>query len=283
MGTRRSKTRTRSPRATAALAVFVLASLLLSASAQDGAAGDAPPIEPGRWIVERPEGDTLRVLVWNIQRGANNFDRGPEKALALIRDLAPDVCLLQESYDIEDERSQLGIWIAEQIGMTAHQGDSPHLCILTRLEVLDTVMHEPWHLVGAKLRDERGRELLACSIWIDYRAYTPYALRDDPGATDEDLLLNETERSGRLNQTHSMLSFLDGAGWMDAAPPLLVGGDWNCPSHLDWTAHTALVYAPPASRGRRSTSAPPKPPARPTGSTASTSVRMSRRSTPYRA
>ncbi len=195
-----------------------------------------------RWAIERPSGDTLRVMTWNIEHGANDFDEGPEKALAVIRDLDPDVCLLQESYDIEGERPTLGRWLAEQTGLHAYQGESPHLCILTRFEIVETMMHEPWHLVGATLRDDQGREFNACSIWIDYRAYTPYALRDDPMISDDDLLRCESEGSGRLNETRSILAFLKERGWLDAERPLLVGGDWNCPSHLDWTEHTQLVF-----------------------------------------
>ena len=32
------------------------------------------------------------------------------------------------------------------------------------------------------------------------------------------------------------------AGHPKGNVPLLVGGDWNCPSHLDWTAETAKVF-----------------------------------------
>ena len=40
--------------------------------------------------------DQLRVMVWNVLRGGNSVQQGPEKALQVIRDAAPDVVLLQE-------------------------------------------------------------------------------------------------------------------------------------------------------------------------------------------
>jgi len=187
--------------------------------------------------------DTLRVLVWNIQRGSNNFGQdGPEKALAVIREVGPDVCLLQESYDINGDRPHLGAWLADQLGWNQFQGDSPHLCILTPFEIEDPFIQAPWHLVGATLTDDAGRRFRACSIWIDWRACTPYALRDNPDTTDEDLLLNETERSSRLEQARAILDYLDRQGHTAGDLPLLVGGDWNCPSHLDWTPAAAAVY-----------------------------------------
>jgi exodeoxyribonuclease-3 len=189
-----------------------------------------------------PRSGNLRVLVWNIQRGANAFDAGAEKALAIIRAVDPDLCLLQESYDIEDDRPTLGRWLAEQLGWNAHQAESPHLCVLTPMTISERYYHHPWHGVGATLTDENGRALIAYSIWIDYRAYTPYHLRDEPDVTDESLLLNETERSGRFAQAEAIIAHLDEAGHLRAEAPLLVGGDWNCPSHLDWTDETAKVY-----------------------------------------
>lgn len=191
---------------------------------------------------EHSEPDRLRVLVWNIQRGANNFDRGPEKALAVIRATAPDVCLLQESYDIDGPRPMLGAWLAEQLGWNQWQGDSTHLCVLTPLDIHERRFHAAWHGVGAELSCDHGRHFIVYSTWIDWREYVPYHLRDHPEATDAELLALESSKSDRLNQARALLGHLQQSGAMTGAMPLLVGGDWNCPSHLDWTEDTARVY-----------------------------------------
>ena len=200
----------------------------------------APAEESPRSSDER-KGD-LRVLVWNIQRGANHFDRGPEKALAILRDVEPDLCLLQESYDIDGDRPQLGAWLAGELGWSSWQGTSPHLCVLTKLEIVEELFHADWHGVGARLRDGHGRELVAWSIWIDYRAYLPYALRDDPAIDDEALLRCETDGSGRMKQASALLAHLREKQHIDGDVPLLVGGDWNTPSHLDWTDDAARLF-----------------------------------------
>ena len=88
---------------------------------------------------------------------------------------------MQESYDIDGERPKLGKWLSEQLDWNYHQGESPHLCVLTPLEMKTTFFHHQWHGLGAMLTDERGRSLLAWSIWLDYRAYITYELRDNPG------------------------------------------------------------------------------------------------------
>jgi len=186
--------------------------------------------------------DVVKVLVWNAWRGGNEVDEGPEKILAVIRESQADVVLLQESYDINGDRPLLGAWLAEQLGWNQHQGDSPHLCILTRYEMAETFAHEPWHGVGARLVHSSGREFLAWSIWLDYRDYIPYVLRDSPEITDEDLLKCEFERSQRLPQAQRLVERLNELGHTQSPLPLLVGGDWNTPSHLDWTKDTKRVF-----------------------------------------
>ena len=112
--------------------------------------------------------DHLRVMVWNVLRGGNSVQKGPEKALQVIRDAAPDVVLLQESYDIEDDRPKLGAWLAGELGWSQFQGDSAHLCVLTPYDIETTFFHHEWHGVGAKLKDPQGRSFVghrACVLF----------------------------------------------------------------------------------------------------------------------
>lgn len=186
--------------------------------------------------------DELRVLAWNVLHGANDVEQGPEKALAVIREARPDVVLLQESYDIDGERPKLGAWLAGELGWNSYQGESTHLCVLTPLEIDARFFHDAWHGVGARLTDEQGRSLVAYSIWIDYRAYITGELRDHPEMSDEELLAAESVRSKRLPQAQAIIKHLEEAGQLDLDVPLLVGGDWNTPSHMDWTLDTARVF-----------------------------------------
>jgi len=192
------------------------------------------------------EDDTLRVLVWNAWRGGNEVDGGPEKVLAVVRDVAPDLVLMQESYDIDaDERGDrptLGRWIAAELGWSAHQGDSPHLCILSPRAFETTWFHDPWHGVGVEIRDETGRAFVAWDIWLDWRSFVTYELRDRPEATDAELLACETGKSSRLAEVTALLAEVESVRRTRSSLPTLVGGDFNCPSHLDWTRDTARVY-----------------------------------------
>jgi len=193
---------------------------------------------------EKPTNDDhgLRVLVWNVLRGGNNVDQGPEKALAVIRAAEPDIVLLQESYDIDGDRPRLGEWLASELGWNQHQAQSAHLCVLTPLELETTFFHHEWHGVGARIRTAQDHELLVWSIWIDYRAFVGYELRDNPAMSDKELLEAESVRSNRLQQATAIIDHLRTSDQLASDMPLLVGGDWNTPSHLDWTEDTARVF-----------------------------------------
>lgn len=183
----------------------------------------------------------LRVLVWNIERGANPYTDGPEKALKVIRDSGADLVLMQESYDIADDRPLLGPWLATQLGWHSHQGNSPHLCILSRFPIAETFKHEPGHGIGARIQAPGG-DILAWSCWIDYRAYLPDYLTENPAATLDQLLALETQASERVRQTTALLARLKRLGQLGSTLPLLVGGDWNSPSHLDYGPDTKHLH-----------------------------------------
>jgi exonuclease III len=189
-----------------------------------------------------PPRDGLRVMVWNVLRGGNDVNQGAEKALAVIRSENPDIVLLQESYDIKDDRPHLGAWLAGELGWNQYQGESTHLCVLTPLEIDTEYFHDKWHGVGARLKDAQQREFIAWSIWLDYRAFIGYEIRDNPTMDDTQLRAAETERSNRLKEVEALLAHIKDEGHLSVDIPLLVGGDWNCPSHLDWTLDTERVF-----------------------------------------
>ena len=188
------------------------------------------------------ETNELRVMVWNVLHGGNSVQQGPEKALQVIRDAAPDVVLLQESYDIEGDRPKLGAWLAGELGWRQFQGDSAHLCVLTPYDIEATYFHHEWHGVGAELKDPQGRSFVAWSIWLDWRSFVGYELRDHPEMSDAELIEAETKRSGRATQAEALLNHLKKEGHFNESVPVLLGGDFNCPSHLDWTKDTQRVF-----------------------------------------
>ena len=185
--------------------------------------------------------EDLRVLSWNVQKGANRFVNGPEKALKVIQNSGANLVLLQESDDIAGDRPQLGPWLASQLGWHAHQSIGTHLCILTQFEIVETFLHPAWNAIGARIKAP-GLEFIAWSCWLDYRSYLPDYWHAKPDATLAELLACETTHSERAKQTQSLLARFKKLRHLDGPLPLVVGGDWNCPSHLDYGAETRRLH-----------------------------------------
>lgn len=187
------------------------------------------------------QAEDLRVLSWNVQKGANRFENGPEKALKVIQDSGANVVLMQESEDIAGQRPQLGPWLAAQLGWVAHQSIGTHLCILTKFEIAETFLHPAWNAIGARIKAP-GMEFIAWSCWLDYRSYLPDYWHGKPAASVGELLACETTHSKRFEQTQAILERLKKLRHLDGRLPLLVGGDWNCPSHLDYGTETRHLH-----------------------------------------
>lgn len=188
-------------------------------------------------------GDRMKVLVWNTERGSNPYGPGgKERVLKVIKESGADVVLWQESYQLEGMDETLGEWVSKQLGWTICQEGSPHLAVASRYEEVERDFHHPWHGLGARLRDEKGREFVAWSVWLDYRVPVQWEAVNDPKATDDELIECDTKRSDRFKQAQALLDDLDRRGLLDQQVPVLVGGDWNSSSHLDWTAEAAKVF-----------------------------------------
>jgi alkaline phosphatase D len=187
--------------------------------------------------------EPLRVMIWNTERGSNPYGpKGKLRVLEVIRETSPDLVLWQESYALEGAEQTLGEWAAAELGWNWWQSDSAHLCVVTPHQIASTFTHESFHGVGARIRTPGDREFVAWSTWIDYRHYLPWEAADRPDASDASLFELETHKSARYKQTQELLWRLDELGHLASNLPVLVGGDWNSPSHLDWTEATATTF-----------------------------------------
>ena len=96
--------------------------------------------------------------------------------------------------------------------------------------------------MGARIRVSEERAFLAWSCWLDYRDFLPQKMMDHPESTLEELLACETTGSSRAAQTRALLGRLEELGHLGSHLPLLVGGDWNSPSHLDYAEDTRDLH-----------------------------------------
>ncbi len=174
------------------------------------------------------------LMSYNVWKSWTQVDGGFRKGLDSIKASGADVVGLQEA------SPDLAGKIADGLGwFRAEKADgSPQ--IVSRFPILESMATD--RLIGARVRvsENPRREAVIFNCHLDYRFYGPYAAMK-PGATADGVLLEEG-RSERAAQMKAMLGFMKSR--LDAADtlPVFLTGDFNSPSHLDWTAGAAHLH-----------------------------------------
>jgi endonuclease/exonuclease/phosphatase family metal-dependent hydrolase len=202
-------------------------SLVLLSIAAVSAQAAASPHHSGHDTVE------LSVMTFNIFYGGDELDLNtgdfceiadgceatlPE-VIATIRASGADVVGLQEA-----ERNTRRI--AEMLGWNYDERN--HL--ISRFPLIDPPGADG---VYAFVEVEPGRFVAAANLHLTSDPYGPYAVRD--GASADEVL--ELERSVRLPEIQPLLEAVPDLH--EQGIPLFVTGDFNSPSHLDWTQAVA--------------------------------------------
>jgi endonuclease/exonuclease/phosphatase family metal-dependent hydrolase len=184
----------------------------------------------------------LRVATWNIWHGGREDGEtsGPAKVVDVLREIDADVFALQETYGS-------GELLAEALGMQLFARGT-NVSLLTKFNVLaDLSVDEPFRCVGALLGMPDERRVAVYSLWLPYDAdiWLPGS-RQGLGEAD---LAAACEASRRA--IGSILAAIDvrlaEAGAADV--PVILAGDFNSMSHLDYTElardmHGAVVRWP---------------------------------------
>ncbi len=186
----------------------------------------------------------LRVLAWNIWHGGrrDGEEIGVRRVVDVIRASGADVVAMQETYGS-------GPRIADALGWTLYLRSS-NISVLSRFPIIDThAIFEPFHSGGVTLDLGAGRRATVFSIWL--RHLPDYDAAIDDGADAAQLILAEAPT--RLREINAILSALLPHVRAAKRVPLVVAGDFNSPSHLDWTEaardhNRGLVVRWPVSR-----------------------------------
>ncbi|MEU6345795.1 HAD-IA family hydrolase [Streptomyces sp. NPDC046977] len=178
----------------------------------------------------------LRVMTWNLWLGGTRVDDHRDKQLRVLLDADADVVGLQET------RTHSAKELAEALGWDYHQaGDN--LGVISRYPIVSRhgLPATPFYGgLGATVRLDADRDVTLWSAHLNYTPYGPYdALHD---RLPVEALAEREAASGRLGEMRRILH--DMAGDLDArdTTPVLLVGDFNVPSHLDWTAAAAPLH-----------------------------------------
>ncbi|MFI7502320.1 HAD-IA family hydrolase [Streptomyces sp. NPDC049687] len=186
---------------------------------------------PGRTVLTSLEGVTperlrglppprLRVMTWNLWHGGTKVRDHRAKQLKVITETDVDVVGLQETCGTAAGE------LAEALGWHHHRAGE-NLGLISRHPITAT-FGDPhvgfYGAAGVRIRVAEGAEVDVWTVHLDHTPYGPYEAAFD-GLPAAGLIAHEEARLARMR---------DALRRIGSEVPVVLVGDFNSPSHLDW-------------------------------------------------
>lgn len=186
--------------------------------------------------IEKPK--SIKVMTWNIWHGglhdkaANDFKKdtaNTENVLKVIKVESPDILFMQETYCC-------GMDIAKQADYPYSWRGSSNLSIHSKYAILDTIeIYKPFNSHGVII-DVEGEKVLCINLWLHY---LPDFFQDIKKLSPDSLIAGEG--TTRLKEITAILNDVDSLA-EKLKMPIVIGGDFNSGSHLDWIESTKEAH-----------------------------------------
>ncbi len=183
-------------------------------------------------IEQAPE--SIRTMVWNIWHGGRRYGRhvGVNRVIETIKEAQPDVVGLIETYGS-------GEIISDSLGYHFYLISS-NLSIMSRFPIKETIRaFRPFNFGGAILDLGDQKELAFLDTWLHYLpGYGTNVVEQKMTAKE----LIKDEAKTRHAEVVQILKEIKPILKNSDKVPVIMVGDFNCGSHLDWTEQTRDIH-----------------------------------------
>ncbi|MFV0345235.1 MAG: endonuclease/exonuclease/phosphatase family protein [Bacteroidales bacterium] len=176
----------------------------------------------------------IKVMTWNIWHGglhgtrADGYPKDSTNTIQttkVIQEANPDILFMQETYCC-------GMESAKKADFQYSVRASPNLSIHSKYPIVEEIkMFRPFNSHAAII-DFNGKKLLCVNVWLHWR---PDYFSNLDSLTVDSLVAGEyTTRFAELKEITTIVDSLQAQYKM----PVIMGGDFNSGSHLDWIEST---------------------------------------------
>lgn len=185
----------------------------------------------------KPVGEKeLKVLSWNVWHGGHSKTYpadGCQGAIGILKKSGADVILMIETYGAAP-------MVADSLGYE-HFLISDNLCIYSRYPIMKTYTFpdsiSTFNFGGVEI-DVNGMPVRLFNTWLHYLP----DMRLAPLDKSEQEILAWDDAGTRDDEIRRILSVLRPVLSQSDSIPVIIGGDFNVHSHLDWTEATKDLY-----------------------------------------
>ena len=177
----------------------------------------------------------LKVMAWNIWHGGHSKAypaKGCEGTLDILKKSNADVILMIETYGASDQ-------VADYLGYY-HRLLSSNLSIYSRYPITKTYTFpaiSTFNFGGVEI-DMNGQKVRLFDTWLHYLPDTRLA----PCEKSSEEILAWDDAGSRDDEARKIIEILQPFLAQTDSIPLIMGGDFNSHSHLDWTEAAKNLY-----------------------------------------
>lgn len=189
-----------------------------------------------RDIKETPKDNTLKVLSWNVWHEGHSKKYGKEACdgiISVLKKSEADIILMVETYGASDQ-------VADSLGYY-HRLLSDNLSIYSRYPIVRTYTFpdkiSTFNFGGVEVLVQ-GKKVRIFDTWLHY---LPDA-RCVPTEKSEAEILAWENAGSRDDEIRTIIGVLQPFIAASDSIPIIMGGDFNIHSHLDWTEATRNLY-----------------------------------------
>ena len=173
----------------------------------------------------------ITVMSFNVWSGENS-QAGRNKIVEIILSGEADIIGVQEMGNGEGES------IANSLGFHYHQQSGGDIQVISRFPI---VRQSPFNL-GVLIEINPGQNVWLFNAHLAPYPYQPYDLRDGILGMEESTVIAAAE-AARGSKVNNYLADMSAA--LNSGIPVFFTGDFNEPSHLDWTEAAAAATERP--------------------------------------
>ncbi|CEJ92683.1 hypothetical protein VHEMI08317 [[Torrubiella] hemipterigena] len=187
----------------------------------------------GNWMIvslpvarnEDPVVKNLRMISLNMKDGGKHVEKYNTKQYIWFQLNNVDVVTMQSTDGYHGAR------VATALGWHVYQGDD--VAILSKYPIVQVYQATPF-AAGVRIALEEGKsEIIVWTAHLTNQTYGPQSVCVDKVSMDE--ALQREEDSGRPAQLREVMEQVKGHLATADSKPVFLTGDFNAPSHLDWT------------------------------------------------